>query len=485
MTPFPDLAPAAPEIFLAISALVLLMLGVFRGDSNTRLISYLTVGVLLVAVVLVLTGAGTKQITFSNLFIMDSFGAFMKVLVLIGSALSVLISIDYIEREQMKRIEFPVLMLLSTIGMLMMVSANDLISLYVGLELQSLALYVIAAFRRDFAKSSEAGLKYFVLGALSSGMLLYGASLVYGFAGTTNFTMLASQFANHSLSIGHAGIGLVVGLTFVAAGLAFKISAVPFHMWTPDVYEGAPTPVTAFFAVAPKVAAVALFVRLLIEPFGTMVEEWRQIIYFTSLASMILGSFAAIGQTNIKRLMAYSSIGHIGFALVGLAAGTELGVRGVMFYMAIYIFMNIGTFGVILCMRQNGRMVEEISDLAGLSKTHPMLALAMLIFMFSMAGIPPAAGFFAKLFVFQAAIEAHLYSLAIMGVLASVVGAYYYLRIIKVMYFDEPVEALDRTISGEVSLVIAGTSLFTLLFFFFPAPLLNGAASAAASLFAG
>ena len=484
MTPFPDLAPAAPEIFLAVSALVLLMLGVFRGDTSTRLISYLTVGVLLVAVVLVLTGAGNKQITFSNLFVMDSFGAFMKVLVLLGSSLSVLISIHYIEREQMKRIEFPVLMLLATIGMLMMVSANDLISLYVGLELQSLALYVIAAFRRDFAKSSEAGLKYFVLGALSSGMLLYGASLVYGFTGTTNFSMLASQFATHGQATGHAGIGLVVGLTFVAAGLAFKISAVPFHMWTPDVYEGAPTPVTAFFAVAPKVAAVALFVRLLIEPFGSMVDEWRQIIYFTALASMVLGSFAAIGQTNIKRLMAYSSIGHIGFALVGLAAGTELGVRGVMFYMAIYIFMNIGTFGVILCMRQNGRMVEEITDLAGLSKTHPMLALAMLIFMFSMAGIPPAAGFFAKLFVFQAAIEAHLYSLAVMGVLASVVGAYYYLRIIKVMYFDEPVEALDRTISGEVSLVIAGTSLFTLLFFFFPAPLLNGAAAAAASLFA-
>ena len=486
MTPFPDLAPAAPEIFLAISALVLLMLGVFRGDASTRLISYLTVGVLLVAVVLVLTGAGTKQITFSNLFIMDSFGAFMKVLVLIGSALSVLISIHYIEREQMKRIEFPVLMLLATVGMLMMVSANDLISLYVGLELQSLALYVIAAFRRDFAKSSEAGLKYFVLGALSSGMLLYGASLVYGFAGTTNFTMLANQFASHAPSAGHAGIGLVVGLTFVAAGLAFKISAVPFHMWTPDVYEGAPTPVTAFFAVAPKVAAVALFVRLLIEPFGTMVDEWRQIIYFTALASMVLGSFAAIGQTNIKRLMAYSSIGHIGFALVGLAAGTELGVRGVMFYMAIYIFMNIGTFGVILCMRQNGRdgrgdhrsggSVEDSPDAGARharSSCSPWRA-----FLRRPASSPSCSSS-------RRRSRRSLYSLAVMGVLASVVGAYYYLRIIKVMYFDEPVEALDRTISGEVSLVIAGTSLFTLLFFFFPAPLLNSAATAAASLFAG
>jgi NADH-quinone oxidoreductase subunit N len=482
MAEFPELMPALPEIFMAIAAMALLMLGVFRGDGSTRLISYLTVGVLLVASLLVLTGSDTRQITFSNLFVMDSFGAFMKVLVLVGSALSVLVSINYIEREQMKRIEFPVLMLLSTIGMMMMVSANDLISLYVGLEMQSLGLYVIAAFRRDFAKSSEAGLKYFVLGALSSGMLLYGASLVYGFAGTTNFVTLAKLFSHGG---GHISIGLTVGLVFVAAGLAFKISAVPFHMWTPDVYEGAPTPVTAFFAVAPKVAAIALFVRLLIEPFGAMVDQWRQIIYFTSLASMVLGSFAAIGQTNIKRLMAYSSIGHIGFALVGLAAGTELGVRGVMFYMAIYIFMNIGTFGVILCMRQNGRMVEEIADLAGLSKTHPMLALAMMIFMFSMAGIPPAAGFFAKLFVFQAAIQAHLYSLAVLGVLASVVGAYYYLRIIKLMYFDEPIEPFEKKISGEMTLVIAGTSLFTLLFFFFPAPLLNGAAAAAASLFAG
>jgi NADH-quinone oxidoreductase subunit N len=363
-----------------------------------------------------------------------------------------------------------------------MVSANHLISLYVGLELQSLALYVIAAFRRDYAKSSEAGLKYFVLGALSSGMLLYGASLVYGFAGTTSFDRLAALLGDHQT---HAPVGLIVGLVFVAAGVAFKISAVPFHMWTPDVYEGAPTPVTAFFAVAPKVAAIALFVRVLIEPFGALTDQWRQIIYFTSMASMVLGSFAAIGQTNIKRLMAYSSIGHIGYALVGLAAGTELGVRSVILYMAIYIFMNIGTFAVILCMRQGGRMVEEISDLAGLSRTHPMLAFAMLIFMFSMAGIPPAAGFFGKLFVFQAAIEAHLYTLAVVGVLASVVGAFYYLRIIKLMYFDEPIEAFDHGISGGMTVVLAGTGLFTLLFFFFPAPLLNGAAAAAASLFAG
>lgn len=481
MIEFPDLSPALPEIFLALSAMALLMIGVFRGDRATRPVAWATVAVMTVAILLTLDAGGMREVTFNGLFVMDRFGVFMKVLVLIGSALSVILSLGYIEREQMRRFEFPVLMLLSTVGMLMMVSANDLISLYVGLEMQSLALYVIAAFRRDYAKSSEAGLKYFVLGALSSGMLLYGASMVYGFAGTTGFDGLAALFSAGT----PASAGLIVGLVFVAAGLAFKISAVPFHMWTPDVYEGAPTPVTAFFAVAPKVAAIALFVRLLIEPFGSLVDEWRQIVYFISIASMLLGSFAAIGQTNIKRLMAYSSIGHIGYALVGLAAGTELGVRGVLFYMAIYIIMTIGTFAVILCMRQQGRMVEGIQDLAGLSRTHPMMALMMLVFMFSMAGIPPTAGFFGKLFVFQAAIEAHLYLLAVIGVLSSVVGAFYYLRIIKLMYFDETVEPLERRIDGDVAVVMAGTGLFTLLFFFFPAPLLDGAAAAAASLFVG
>ncbi|HSK39239.1 MAG TPA: NADH-quinone oxidoreductase subunit NuoN [Arenibaculum sp.] len=480
MSEFPDLMPALPEIFLALAAMALLMLGVFRGDGSTRLVCWLSVAALGAAALMVLGWGVERAVTFNGLFVMDRFAVFMKMLVLIGSALSVILAMGYIEREQMRRIEFPVLILLATVGMLMMVSANDLISLYVGLETQSLAAYVIAAFRRDFAKSSEAGLKYFVLGALSSGMLLYGASLVYGFAGTTGFERLAVM-----LSGGSIPLGLIVGLVFVVAGLAFKISAVPFHMWTPDVYEGAPTPVTAFFAVAPKVAAVALFVRLLIEPFGAVIDEWRQIIYFTALASMLLGSFAAIGQTNIKRLMAYSSIGHIGYALVGLAAGTELGVRSVLVYMAIYIVMNIGTFAVILCMRQNGRMVEEIQDLAGLYRTHPRVAWAMLIFMFSMAGIPPAAGFFAKLFVFQAAVEAELYTLAVVGVLSSVVGAFYYLRIIKLMFMNEVVEPFDRSIGGELAVVMGGTALFTVLFSLVPAPLVDGAAAAAASLFAG
>ncbi|WP_207478834.1 NADH-quinone oxidoreductase subunit NuoN [Arenibaculum pallidiluteum] len=480
MAQVPNLIPALPEIFLAVAAMALLMLGVFRGDGSTRLVSWLSVAALVVAGGLVLAVGGPREVTLSGLFVMDRFGVFMKLLVLLGSALTLILSMTYVEREQMSRVEYPVLIVLSTTGMLMMVSANDLISLYVGLETQSLAAYVIAAFRRDSARSSEAGLKYFVLGALSSGMLLYGSSLVYGFAGSTGFDRLAAVLAAGSVST-----GLLVGLVFVAAGVAFKLSAVPFHMWTPDVYEGSPTSVTAFFAVAPKVAAVALFVRLLIEPFGSLVEQWRQIVWFMSVGSMLLGSFAAIGQSNIKRLMAYSSIGHVGYALVGLAAGSELGVRGVMFYLAIYIFMNIGAFAVILCMRQNGRAVEGIQDLSGLSKSHPMLALAMAIFMFSMAGIPPNAGFFAKLFVFQAAIEAQLYVLAVIGVLSSVVGAYYYLRIVKVMYFDDAVEPLDRAIPAESRVLVAATALFTLLFFFVPAPLLEGAANAASSLFAG
>lgn len=481
IAPFPDLWPALPEIVLALSGLALLMLGVFRGDTSTRTVAYIAVVAMLFAAVLSM-GYGTgRAVTFNGLFVMDAFGVFVKVLVLVASSLAVLMSLSYLEREQIRKPEFPVLMLFATLGMLMMVSANDLMSLYVGLETQSLALYVIASFRRDSAKSSEAGLKYFVLGALSSGLLLYGASLVYGFAGSTSFDKLAALLAGGE----HPSAGLVVGMVFVAAGLAFKVSAVPFHMWTPDVYEGAPTPVTAFFAVAPKIAAIALFTRLLVEPFGHMTHQWQQIIIASSVLSMFLGSFAAITQSNIKRLMAYSSIGHIGYALVGLATGTEEGIRGLLIYMAVYLFMNVGAFAVILSMKQKGRMVEEIKDLAGLSRTNPMLAAAMAIFMFSMAGIPPMAGFFGKLYVFLAAIQAHLYTVAVIGVLTSVVGAYYYLRIIKIMYFDEPAEAFDPVGDDGMQAILIGTSLFTLLFFVIPAPILNAAAAAAAALFAG
>jgi NADH-quinone oxidoreductase subunit N len=362
---------------------------------------------------------------------------------------------------------------------MMMISANDLITLYVGLELQNLALYVVASFNRDSVRSSEAGLKYFVLGALSSGMLLYGASLIYGFTGTTAFADLAALMAD-----GTASTGIVIGLVFVVVGLAFKVSAVPFHMWTPDVYEGAPTPVTAFFAVAPKIAALALFVRFMVEPFGPLLSEWRQIIIFLSIASMVLGAVAAIAQENIKRLMAYSSIGHVGYALIGLATGSANGIRGVLVYMAIYLFMTIGTWGVILCMRRGGRMVEGISDLAGLSRTQPGLALAMGIFMFALSGIPPTAGFFAKLYVFLAAIDAGLAGLAVIGVVTSVVSAFYYLRIVKVMYFDEPVGDFDRSIGSELKGVVFVTAVVTLFFFLLPGPVMGAAEAAASALFA-
>ena len=386
-------------------------------------------------------------------------------------------SLGYVERENMARFEFPVLMVFAALGMLMMLSANDLISLYVGLELQSLALYVVAAFRRDTLRSTEAGLKYFVLGALASGMLLYGSSMIYGFVGTTSFAGLAEALSGEA----PVSIGLIVGIVFLAAGLAFKISAVPFHMWTPDVYEGAPTPVTAFFAVAPKIAAIGLFIRVLVGPFGALVAEWQQIIVFISIASMALGAFAAIGQENIKRLMAYSSIGHIGYALVGLAPGTESGVRGVLIYMAIYLFMNVGTFAVILCMRQKNRMVEGISDLAGLSRTHPLMAVTLAIFMFSMAGIPPFAGFWGKYFIFAAAVQSGLWALAVIGVLTSVIGAFYYIRIIKLMYFDEAATAFDA-MPPSLSFAAAATGLFTGLFFMFPAPIVAAAEAAARAL---
>jgi NADH-quinone oxidoreductase subunit N len=380
----------------------------------------------------------------------------------------------------MRRFEFPVLLLFATLGMMMMLSANDLIALYVGLELQSLALYVVAAFQRDSERSTEAGLKYFVLGALSSGMLLYGASMVYGFAGTTSFAGLATAFAG---THGPIAIGLIVGLVFVIAGLAFKVSAVPFHMWTPDVYEGAPTPVTAFFAAAPKLAAIGLFMRVMVGPFRELHGEWLQIIWFISVASMILGAVAAVAQTNIKRLMAYSSIGNMGYALVGLAPGTPEGIRGVLVYVAIYLFMTLGTFGCILLMRQKGKLVEGIYDLAGLSRTNPPMAAALAIFMFSLAGVPPLAGFFGKFYVFYAAVQTGLIWLAVIGFVTSVVSAFYYLRIVKVMYFDEPVASFDRSPGWSMNAIIAGSSLLVLLFLVFAGPVLDAAQAAAASLF--
>jgi NADH-quinone oxidoreductase subunit N len=483
MTAFslPALSAALPEIFMALGAMALLMIGVFRGNGQTRTIGWFSVSVMVVAAGLVCGTAASSGSAFGGMFVADDFARFTKVMVLLGASLAAILSFAYIEREEMAQFEYPVLFLFATIGMMMMISANDLIALYVGLELQSLALYVAAAFRRDSLRSSEAGLKYFVLGALSSGMLLYGASLVYGFAGTTSFDGIAKVL----VAANGGNVGALVGLIFIMAGLAFKISAVPFHMWTPDVYEGAPTSVTAFFAIAPKIAAMSLFVRVLAGPFAPIAMQWNQVIVVLAVGSMAVGAFAAINQTNIKRLMAYSSIGNVGYMLVGLAAGTEAGVRGVLIYLAIYLAMTAGTFACILCMRVHGSAVESLDDLKGLGRTRPGLALALAVFMFSMAGIPPLAGFFGKLYVFLAAVQAGLYVLAVIGVLASVVASFYYLRIVKIMYFDEPGEAFDRLPGREVGAVLAVTGLFTAFFFVVPAPLVDAATVAAKSFFAG
>src|SRR5437773_3838757 len=478
--PLPDIAPALPEIILAVGAMALLMVGAISGERSTRLVSWLAIAVLILALVVSLLYGGERHLGFYGMFVTDALADFGKALVLVGSAVTILMSMRYNEEQGIARFEFPVLVLLATTGMMVMVSANDLITLYVGLELQNLALYVVAAFNRDSVRSSEAGLKYFVLGALSSGMLLYGASLVYGFAGTTAFDDLAR------LAAGGARVetGILIGVVFIVVGLAFKVSAVPFHMWTPDVYEGAPTPVSAFFAIAPKLAALALFIRFMIEPFGPLIAEWRQVIIFLSIASMVLGAVAAIAQENIKRLMAYSSIGHVGYALIGLAAGTADGIRGVLVYLAIYLFMTVGTWAVILCMARRGRMLEGISDLAGLSQSQPGLALALAIFMFALSGIPPTAGFFAKLYVFLAAIDVNLAGLAVIGVVTSVVSAFYYLRVVRVMYFDEPVGGFDRPLTAELKGVLFVTAVVTLFFFILPGPIVGGADAAALALFA-
>jgi NADH-quinone oxidoreductase subunit N len=471
-----NLEVVLPELILGGGSMVLLMLGVATRRERGELILWLAIILLVLAWIFVAGGEGTTTL-FHNSFIVDPFARALKLLTLAGAAVALLMSIDYWRGAGGVKFEFPVLVLLATTGMLMMISANDLIALYVGLELQSLALYVVAAFQRDSARSSEAGLKYFVLGALSSGMLLYGASLVYGFTGSTDFADIAA-----AVQPSGANIGLIFGLVFLMAGFAFKISAVPFHMWTPDVYEGAPTPVTAFFAAAPKLAAMALTVRVLITAFPAVTAQWQQIVTFLAIASMALGSFAAIGQTNIKRLMAYSSIGHMGYALVGLAAGTTEGVQGVIIYLAIYLAMTLGTFACILAMRRNGRMVEDIDQLSGLSSTSPLMAFLLAMLLFSLAGIPPLAGFFAKFYVFLAAIHAGLYALAVIGVLLSVVGAYYYLRIVKIMYFDAPAERFEP-MDMPLAAVLGITGLFILLYFVYPAPLVAFADAAAKSLF--
>ncbi len=473
---FNTLRPALPELLLAGGAMALLMLGAFRSSEGTAtLVNWLAIALLLIAGAVILAMPPGTQTTFGGSFVVDGFARFLKLLALTGSATAIILSLDYNKVRKRQKFEYAVLILLSTTGMLMLISAADLIALYLGLELMSLSLYVLAAFDRDNARATEAGLKYFVLGALSSGMLLYGASLIYGFTGTVSFVGIAKAATAPSL-------GLIFGIVFLFAGFCFKISAVPFHMWTPDVYEGAPTPVTAFFASAPKVAAAAMFVRATMVSFPAITAQWQQIVVFVAIASMALGSFAAIGQTNIKRLMAYSSIGHMGFALVGLAAGSAEGVQGVLIYMAIYMSMTLGAFACILAMRQGDTFVENISDLSGLARTKPGMAFFLALLLFSLAGIPPLAGFFAKFYVFLAAIQSGLYALAVIGVLTSVVGAYYYLLIVKVMYFDEPSPGFER-MPFALKAVLGVSGLFNLLFIVWPAPLINAASAAAKSLF--
>jgi NADH-quinone oxidoreductase subunit N len=478
ITSFQTLMPVLPELALGCGAMVMLMVGVgiHQSARSAAIVNAWCIGVLVLTGALIVAIPAGRYSMFGGSFVVDDYARFLKLLAIIGSAGALTLSLDYLSVDRQQKFEYGVLFLLSALGMMMLISAGDLIALYLGLELMSLPLYVVAASNRDSVRSTEAGLKYFVLGALSSGMLLYGASLIYGFTGTVSFPGIAKATADG------ANIGLIFGLVFLFAGFCFKISAVPFHMWTPDVYEGAPTPVTAFFASAPKVAGIAIFVRATVVAFPGITHDWQQIVVFVSIASMALGAFAAIGQKNIKRLMAYSSIGHMGFALVGLAAGTPEGVQGVLVYMSIYVVMTLGTFACILSMRRDGMLVENISDLSGLARTHPTMAFFLAMLLFSLAGIPPLAGFFAKFYVFLAAIKAGLYVLAVIGVLASVVGAFYYLTIVKIMYFDEPAQSFQR-MPGLLRLVLCAAGLINMLFFIYPAPLMDAATVAAKSLF--
>ncbi|MEM7650980.1 MAG: NADH-quinone oxidoreductase subunit NuoN [Pseudomonadota bacterium] len=476
-----NLIPLLPEIFLALIGMGLLMVGVFQGNNAMRVVSWASVaGLAISALILLAIGWETRSVL-NSMFVIDEFSGFMKMLIIIGLIASLTLSTRYLIQEGMERIEFPILVIFAGIGMMIMVSANNLLALYMGLELQSLALYVLAAFQRNSVRSSEAGIKYFVLGALSSGMLLFGISLIYGFTGSIDFGVIAQTLS----SLESIPFGVTFGLVFILAALAFKISAVPFHMWTPDVYQGAPSAVTALFAMVPKIAAFGLLMRLLFEPFDALADQWIQIIYFISLMSMLLGAFAGIAQTNIKRLLAYSSIGNMGYALIGLVAGTAAGAGAVILYLMIYMIMTAGVFAVVLTMRRQGLAVYKISDLNGLSRTAPGIAYGMAILMFSMSGIPPAAGFFGKLAVFNAAVSEGYIVLAVLGVLTSVVAAYYYLRVIKAMFFDEPADAFDKDIPFCRRAVLAIAVLFVLGFIIKPSVFIESSLTAASALFTG
>lgn len=463
---------ALPEIVLSVCGMAILILGVLRRPDGEFVCSMLSFGALLLAAVLVISRSGGPG--YEGLFVVDPFSTYVKILILAGAAITLLLSLDYNREQRIGRFEFPVLVLLSTVGMMVMGSASSLLTLYLGLELQNLANYVLVPFARDDLRGSEAGLKFFVLNALSSGLLLYGISLAYGFTGTMDIGRLSQALADPA----QVSAGLVVGVVFIIAGLVFKLSIVPFHMWTPDTYEGAPTPIAAFISMGTKVAAFAVLLRTMAVAFHHQLAQWQLLIVLLSVASMLLGSLAAIGQTNIKRLMAYSAIGQMGYALVGVAAGTAAGVRGTLIYVAIYVFMNAGAFAGITAMRRRGRALERIADLSGLGERDPAMALAITIFMFALAGIPPLSGFFGKLYVFLAAVQNGMWALAIVGVLTSVIGAFYYIRIVKVMYFDPAEAAFDPTPRG-VAAVAVGAGAFTVLFVLFAGPIVVAAESAA------
>lgn len=485
---FVNIAGMMPELLLLAAVIVFLLLGVMGGNEQTGLLAFGTIVAMACAAGLILFLPSEAITLFDGLWVGNGFINAAKLLVLLGGALVLIIASEWLMKADNTQFEFPILILLSCVGMMVMLSSGSLLTLYMGLELTSLPLYVLASIQRDSLRSTEAGLKYFVLGSLASGMMLFGISLVYGFTGTValdHLGVLLQQVAQVRADVATPlaiPSGLLVGLLLVIVGFCFKVSAVPFHMWTPDVYEGAPTPVTAFFAVAPKIAALCIFARLLMQPFGELIVFWQQVIIFISAASMVVGALGAIMQTNIKRLLAYSSIGHVGYVLIAIATGTEAGMQGLLVYLSLYLFISVGAFACVLHMRRKGEYLEDISELAGLAESRPRLAAVLALFMLSMAGIPPLAGFFGKFYVFLAAIESELYVLATIGVIASVIAAFYYLKIVKIMYFDEAKLPFDREASGGSRLVLFGCAAVTLLFFLNPTPLVTYAGHAAQTL---
>ena len=462
-----DIYFVIPEIFLALSLMFLLLLGVFKKNSST-IVYNLSILIFIITVPLILNVplSGTEFLIFNDSYKIDYLSSFIKILIVISTLFVLLTSSQYLKSINIYNVEYPILILSSILGMMVMVSSNDLIVFYIGLELQSLALYVLASFNRDNELSSESGLKYFVLSALSSGLLLYGCSLVYGFSSSTNFFLI-------SLNYDQSTQGIIFGMVFILVGLAFKISAVPFHMWAPDVYQGSPTSVTLIFAILPKIAALTVFIRFLYTPFINLIDQWQSIIVFLSIASMLFGAVAAIGQKNLKRLIAYSSISHMGYALAGLATGTNQGIQSSVSYISIYLVMNLAFFSCVFMLKREDKYYENIGDLSGLSKNHPLLSLSMLIVLFSLAGIPPLAGFFAKFYIFMAVIEQSMFFLAIVGLVATVIAAFYYLRIIKVIYFDNEIEKYDtnHNIGLKLSLII--TTILILTYFIYPSSLID------------